>query len=160
MPERIMKVVISAVLVAAFGVVGFIVAEVRPFELARGPHDAGDGRRAPGDGVTSELPLVPVPPDTELTFNTSAGDGLHQRYESRLSAEGLRVFYTNEMPAFGWTPERDIERPVGGGVAPVHLLFFKAGGARCIIGVEESGPFAAVANVLVFDVPRGSSRAP
>ena len=148
------RIVLTVAVVAVFGAVGYVVAVARPFHL---PGDVAligrDGSRRAEDEKAAQIPEAPVPPYTDLTSSTSTQGGLHRRYESQLSAEGLWLFYTNEMPTAGWRRDTgfDVANAASGLSQPV--LSFKAGRARCIIGLEESGPATTVVHVLVVAPP-------
>ncbi len=144
------KVTLSGLAVALFGAVGLLVARGGPLRFAEGLTSVQRGPASDGPEFARALPEVPVPPDTELTFTTSTEGGRHRRYESRLSTEGLWLFYANEMPRSGWRRDRHFDSRHGPVPLPQPLLSFKAGGARCIIGLEQKEPFATVVNVLVI----------
>ena len=148
--ERILKTLLSMAVVGLFVAAGALVAAVKPFHLAGlllgHPHHAGASRT----GTAADAPEVPVPPDTQLTYSTATTAGLHCRYESQLSPEGLVLFYAGEMPRCGWSREAGLQWEAASPQAPLTVLSFKAARARCIIGLEESDPFSTVINVLVM----------
>jgi len=151
MPERALKVLISAVLAGAFAAVGVYVALARPFD-ALGGLGRASGRSRGAPRAPGELPVVPEPPDSELTLSVRAGRGSHERYESRLSMEGLALFYEREMPARGWEAEGEFE-PAARAGPPGCVLCFRSAGARCIIGMQDSGQFRTAVNVIVVASP-------
>ena len=153
MGERVLKVALSLLAVAFFAAVGAAMARVGPFRGMGELRGFADASPRAGDGEAAEMLDVPVPPDTELTFNTRTRSGRHYRYESRLSAEGLWLFYTEQMPLQGWTRDVAFESAARGGPALQPALSFKKRGARCIIGFEEGDVFTTVVTVLVVGAP-------
>jgi len=153
--ERALKIGLSIVAVMLFAAAGFVVAAVRPFHLAGDLHRLSRGPDVGHEaGLAADAPEVPVPPDTELAHSTSTTAGVHYIYRSQLSVEGLVLFYTNEMPRSGWSRDMRFESALA--EAPT-VLSFKAGRARCIIGLEETEPFATAVNVLVMGAPMQES---
>ena len=154
MGERVWKVLLSLVAIGLFALAVAVVADIGSFQWSRRP--AGiDGAQVKGGYVAPGAePELPVPPDTELTLNTRAHAGGHYRYESRLSAEGLWRFYTEQAPRQGWTRDRAFEAAWRRGGALQPVLSFKKQGTRCIIGLEQGDTFTTVVTVLVVGVPR------
>ena len=154
MRERLAKVVLSVLAIALFGAVGVVVAGVNPFRWPAEPARPADSELRGRPAGAPDAPQLPVPPDTELTFNTRARAGQHYRYESRLSAEGLWRFYDEQMPPLGWARDRAFEAVWRRqrGLQPV--LSFKRHGTRCIIGLEEGDMFSTIVTVLVVGTAR------
>jgi len=150
MGERVLKMLLSLLAVALFAAVAAAMVRSGPLP--------GEGKihMFPGpparieDGEAADALDVPVPPDTGLTFSTRVGSGTHSRYESRLSVEGLWLFYTEQMPLRGWSRDLAFESEMGG----TWALSFKKNGVRCIIGFEEDDAFTTALTVLVMSTPR------
>ena len=139
---------VSAVVLAFFLLIGAAVAVVRPFHIGDTPRPNRPGAGPRRNAVEGQARL-PVPPDTKLTYQTDAEGGRHYRFESRLSPRGLKVFYRREMPARGWKYDPTFRHALDRARLPQNLLSFTRGPRRCIIYVEESGPFAVTLTVLI-----------
>ncbi len=156
MAERVVKIIISAALIAVFAAVGALVAGLKPFHSMGwrgGPFAADPGARS---GPAAPLPHVPAPPEAQLSYRTTVPGGSHWRYESRLSSEGLRLFYTEQLPRQGWLRDRAFESAWRRAQPEADVLSFKQQGARCIIGFEEVGAFRMAVTVLVLNVSSGA----
>jgi hypothetical protein len=149
MKRIIAKMILSAVVLLIFGAICVLVARTRPFHA---PRDVNRLRRTLADSSTSEgtdSASLPVPPYTELTLSNDTPRGQYYRYETQLSMEGIREFYTSELPPRGW--ERDPSMGFAMGQAGLQrpVLSFQNGRIRCVISVEEGGAFTNVVTVLV-----------
>jgi hypothetical protein len=152
------RIAFSALVIVVFGAIGILVGAEKPFHVLgdwagiRGGLAYGGGSGASGGAV----PEVPVPPDTELTFQTSSAEGALQRYESRISPAGLTAFYAQEMPRQGWEADREFDAARVRADLPPTVLAFKAPQTHCIIGLEEKDSFTTAVTVLVVgDARRG-----
>ncbi len=92
---------------------------------------------------------LPVPPHSEKIKSESLEETEIYLYESRLSAEEARSFYSSELPRLGW---REFDMQFAGTPKERELLrgamYFTDGAASCIINVEEKDNFRIYITVM------------
>jgi hypothetical protein len=152
MAERMVKVALSVAAIALFGAAAAMLFKLDSF----GPAPAYRAQQASGArGMASgvQVPPVPVPPDTEEVMNTASKVGWHKRYQSRLSEEGLWLFYMQEMPRNGWRRDEAFEKARSERAPGELLLAFKSPPAACIISIAPEGSFTTAVTVMVLNSP-------
>ncbi|MFW6456682.1 MAG: hypothetical protein ACOC0A_00145 [Planctomycetota bacterium] len=149
--EITFKSSLSLLVILVFAGIGGIAAEIKPFDALRGIPGPENVSRQDATNQESSRVNLPVPPYTDEAVRNETEKGDYYGYRTKLSIDGIKKFYTTELPRRDWERNDvvgEVQKMLGRGT---RLLSFRKGAKRCMIYFEPKSGYTNNITVLLMD---------